>query len=57
MSIEMKTLFLILLGGPLVLPALGDPTVVDRPTITTEGAKALIAKAEAKAAYGVLTPD
>jgi glc operon protein GlcG len=49
MSIETKILFWMLLAGPLVLPALGDPTVVDRPTITTEAAKALIAKAEAKA--------
>lgn len=39
----------ILLASSLALPALGDPAVVDRSTITTEGAKALIAKAEAKA--------
>jgi glc operon protein GlcG len=39
----------ILLASSLALPALGDPAVVDRSTITTEEAKALIAKAEAKA--------
>ena len=39
----------ILLASSLALPALGDPAVVNRSTITTEGAKALIAKAEAKA--------
>jgi uncharacterized protein GlcG (DUF336 family) len=44
-----KILLYALLGGSLALPALGDPAVADRPTITTEGAKQLIAKAEAKA--------
>ena len=49
MSIAVKVLLCILLGGSFALPALGDSTIVDRPTITTEGAKALIAEAEAKA--------
>jgi glc operon protein GlcG len=45
----MKILIYALLSGPLVLPALCDPAIADRSTITTEGAKQLIAKAEAKA--------
>jgi glc operon protein GlcG len=49
MSIEVKIFFCVLLGSAFALPALADPAVADRPTITTEGAKALIAKAEAKA--------
>ena len=49
MTIKTKILFYMVLGGPLALPALGDSMVVDRPTITTEGAKQLIEKAEAKA--------
>jgi glc operon protein GlcG len=49
MTMKIKILIYALLGGPLALPVLGDPTVADRPTITTEGAKLLIAKAEAKA--------
>jgi glc operon protein GlcG len=49
MSNQLKIPCCILLASALALPALGDPAVVDRPTITTEGAKALIAKAEAKA--------
>ena len=49
MTIKTKILIYTLLGGPLALQALGDSTVVARPTITTEGAKQLIEKAEAKA--------
>jgi hypothetical protein len=49
MSDRLKIPCCILLAGSLALPALGDPAVVDRPTITTGGAKALIVKAEAKA--------
>jgi hypothetical protein len=49
MSNRLKIPCCILLAGSLALPALGDPAVVDRPTITTGGAKALIVKAEAKA--------
>jgi uncharacterized protein GlcG (DUF336 family) len=49
MGVQRKLLFYLLLASLLPLPALGDPTIIDRTTITTEGAKALIAKAEAKA--------
>lgn len=49
MTIKTKILIYTLLGGPLALQALGDSAVVARPTITTEGAKQLIEKAEAKA--------
>ena len=45
----MKILFCILLASSLTSAVLGEPSTVDRPSITTEGAKALIAKAEAKA--------
>ena len=49
MSNQLKFACFILLGSSLALSVKGDPAVVDRPTITTEGAKALIGKAEAKA--------
>jgi glc operon protein GlcG len=49
MTMTIKIRFYALLGGSLALPAFGDPPIADRPTITTEGAKQLIAKAEAKA--------
>jgi glc operon protein GlcG len=49
MSIEVKILLCMLLGSSFASPVWGDPTVIDRPTITIEGAKALIAKAETKA--------
>jgi uncharacterized protein GlcG (DUF336 family) len=49
MNFDVKILLCTLLGSSFALRALGDPTIVDRPTITTEAAKALIAKAEAKA--------
>jgi len=49
MKMKMKILIYALLGGPLALPVLCGPTIADRPTITTEGAKLLIEKAEAKA--------
>jgi glc operon protein GlcG len=46
---RIKILFYLLLGGSLTLPTLADSTVADKPTITSEGARVLIAKAEAKA--------
>ena len=46
---EMKILIYALLCGPFALPALCDPTIAERTTIATEGAKLLIEKAEAKA--------
>lgn len=49
MTMKIKILIYALLGGLLALPGWGDPTIADRPTITTEGAMLLIAKAEAKA--------
>ena len=49
MSNQLKFACFILLGSSLALSVKGDPAVVDRPAITTEGAKALIGKAEAKA--------
>lgn len=45
----MKILIYALLCGPFALPALCDPTIAERTTIATEGAKLLIEKAEAKA--------
>ena len=46
---RIKILFYLLLDGSLTLPTLADSTVADKPTITSEGARVLIAKAEANA--------
>jgi glc operon protein GlcG len=45
----MKIALCILLARSLASTVLGAPLTVDRPTITTEAAEELIAKAEAKA--------
>jgi glc operon protein GlcG len=49
MVAQMKILFYLLFVGALAVSALGSPSVVERPSITIEGAKELVAKAEAKA--------
>jgi glc operon protein GlcG len=49
MSNRLKIPCCILLASSFALAASGDPAAVERSTITTEGAKALIARAEAKA--------
>ena len=46
---RIKILFHLLLGGSLTLPTLADSTVADKPALTSEGARVLIAAAEAKA--------
>jgi glc operon protein GlcG len=46
---QMKILFYLLFVGPFLEPALGNPSVLERASITIEAAKELIAKAEAKA--------
>jgi glc operon protein GlcG len=49
MNIWARTFFSILSACSLTAPVRGDSTVKDRPTITAEGAEALIAKGEEKA--------
>ncbi len=49
MGPNLKLVSSLLIASTLAATAFGDLAVVDRPTLTMEGAKTLIAKAEAKA--------